>query len=116
MLIRYATKKVEKSFSSANAPTWKKYPQEVKEKFFAAMNFIENASSLKDVFGYIPFHFERLIGDRKGQWSIRLGRTGYRVVLYPCDANGTAIQDGDVLSMSCHIRIVEIQEVTNHYE
>lgn len=116
MLIKYCSQKIAKSFSSPSAPMWKKFPQEVKEKYYSAANFMENASSLKDVFSFIPFHFERLKGDRKGQWSIRLGGTGYRVILYPCDSNGSVIHDGDILSICCSITIVEIQEVTNHYE
>ena len=50
-----------------------------------------NAESLMDVANYPPFHFEHLKGDRKDEWSIRLGNTGYRVTMIPCDNDGNEI-------------------------
>jgi plasmid maintenance system killer protein len=75
-----------------------------------------NADSLMDVANYLPFHFERLRGDRKDEWSIRLGNTGYRVTMIPCDENENEILEGDILANCKMIKIVKVTEVSNHYE
>lgn len=76
-----------------------------------------NASSLQDIANYMPFHFERLKGNRKAEWSIRLGgNTGYRVTLIPCDENEQTINNGDILSQCKVIKVVLVTEVSNHYE
>ena len=79
-------------------------------------NFILNAESLMDVANYPPFHFEHLKGDRKDEWSIRLGNTGYRVTMIPCDNDGNEITEGDILAQCKMIKIVKVTEVSNHYE
>ena len=53
---------------------------------------------------------------RKGEWSIYLGNTGYRVTMIPCDDNGNEIIDGDIMAKCRMIKIVCITEVSNHYE
>lgn len=75
-----------------------------------------NAESLMDVANYPPFHFEHLKGDTKDEWSIRLGNTGYRVTMIPCDNDGNEIVEGDILAQCKMIKIVKVTEVSNHYE
>lgn len=55
-------------------------------------------------------------GDRKGEWSIYLGRTGYRITLVPSDDKGQEIWGGDIIAHCKIIKIVVITEVSNHYE
>ena len=69
-----------------------------------------------DLVNYPPFHFERLKGNRKDEWSIRLGNTGNRVTMIPCDDNGNEIVDGDIMAQCKMIKIVKVTEVSNHYE
>ena len=90
MKILYKSKVVEKQFSSKYKKTWKD-PKEVKRKLEAAENFIVSSSSLLDIVNYPPFHFHGLHGDRKGEWSIYLGNTGYRVTMIPCSDDGEAL-------------------------
>ena len=90
MEILYKSKAVEKQFSSKYKKTWK-YPKEVKRKLEAAGNFIVSSSSLLDIVNYPPFHFHGLHEDRKGEWSIYLGNTGYRVTMIPCGDDGEAL-------------------------
>ena len=115
MVIIYKNKKIEEQFCSKHKSRWR-YPEQVKKKIEAAENYILNASSLMDVVSYIPFHFEHLVGDRKDEWSIRLGNTGYRVILIPCDDEENEIFGGDILAKCKMIKIVKVTEVTNHYE
>ena len=50
------------------------------------------------------------------EWSIRLGNTGYRVTMIPCDENEKEIIDGDIMAQCKTIKIVKVTEVSNHYE
>ena len=115
MQIIYKNTSAEKQFSAKYKKKWR-YPEQVKRKLEAAENYIINASSLMDVASYTPFHFEHLKGDRKDEWSIRLGNTGYRVTMIPCDDNGCEIVEGDILAQCRMIKIVKVTEVSNHYE
>lgn len=115
MQILYKNRTVEKQFSAEFKKNWK-YPKQVKIKLEAAQNFIRNSSSLLDVMNYPPFHFHGLYGNRKGEWSIYLGNTGYRVTMIPCDENGKEIIGGDIVAMCKTIKVVCITEVSNHYE
>ena len=105
----------KKQFCSEYKKRWR-YPEQVKKKLESAENYIRNAKSLMDIANYIPFHFEHLKGDRKDEWSIRLGNTGYRVTMIPCDNDGNEITEGDILAQCKMIKIVKVTEVSNHYE
>lgn len=115
MQILYKNETAKKQFCSKYKEKWR-YPEQVKRKLESAQNFILNADSLRDVANYPPFHFEHLKGDRKDEWSIRLGNTGYRVTMIPCDNDGKEIIDGDILAQCKMIKIVKVTEVSNHYE
>ena len=115
MQILYKNETAKKQFCSEYKKKWR-YPEQVKKKLEAAENFIRNAESLMDVANYPPFHFEHLKGDRKDEWSIRLGNTGYRVTMIPCDDDGNEIIEGDILAQCKMIKIVKVTEVSNHYE
>ena len=106
MNILYKNKFAEKQFCSRYKKKWK-YPEQVRKKLEAAENYMINADSLMDVANYLPFHFERLRGDRKDEWSIRLGNTGYRVTMIPCDENENEILEGDILANCKMIKIVK---------
>ena len=115
MTILYKNETVKKQFSSEYKKKWR-YPEQVKKKLEAAENYILNAESLLDIANYPPFKLERLQGKRKDEWSIRLGNTGYRVTMIPCDDDGNEIVDGDIMALCKMIKIVKITEVSNHYE
>lgn len=115
MMILYKNKTAKEQFCSEYKKKWR-YPDQVKKKLEAAENFIINSDSLLDIANYSPFHFERLKGNRKVEWSIRLGNTGYRVTMIPCDDNGDEIVDGDIMAQCKMIKIVKVTEVSNHYE
>jgi proteic killer suppression protein len=95
----------------------KKLDNIVAEKLMSTINFIENADSLLDVANYLPFHFHELKGKRKGTYAIDLGRkSGYRVILEPQSKDGETIKDEKGFYQYQRIKIVQILEVSNHYE
>ncbi len=114
MKILYKSQNVKKQFCSEYKKTWR-YPEQVKKKLEATENFIKNASSLLDIAKYPPFHFEKLQGNRKEEWSIRLGNTGYRVTIIPCDDEENEITSGDIMAQCKMIKIIKVTEVSNHY-
>lgn len=115
MQILYKNETAMKQFDSKYKKKWR-YPEQVKKKLEAAENFITNSDSLLDIANYPPFHFERMKGNRKNEWSIRLGNTGYRVTMIPCDNGGKEITEGDIMAQCKTIEIVKVTEVSNHYE
>ena len=115
MEILYKNKAVEEQFSSKYKSKWR-YPELVKTKLQAAENAFNQATSLRDIASFPPFHFHPLGGKRKGEWSIYLGHTGYRVALIPCDDAGNTITTGDVIAQCKKIKVVLVTEVSNHYE
>ena len=115
MTILYKNKSAKEQFCSEYKKKWR-YPDQVKKKLEAAENFIINSDSLMDIVNYVPFRFERLNGNRKDEWSIRLGNTGYRVTMIPCDDEGNEIVEGDIMAQCKVIKIVKVTEVSNHYE
>ena len=115
MKILYNNSTAERQFCSKYKKKWR-YPEQVKKKLEAAENYILNADSLMDIANFLPFHFEQLKGNRKKEWSIRLGNTGYRVTMIPCDDNENEIIGGDILAQCKTIKIVKVTEVSNHYE
>lgn len=115
MEIFYKNKKAEKQFDSTYESKWE-YPEKVKIKLKSIENFLKSALSLNDVFVYPPYRFHCLKGDRKGEWSITVPNTAWRVIVIPCDEDKKPILDGDILSRCNFIKIVMVTEVSKHYE
>lgn len=115
MKIIYSNQRAKEAFCSDYREKWR-YPAEVKKKLMFIEGILNSFVCLMDVINFPSFRFHKLVGDRKGQWSIYVGHTGYRVTLIPCDENEQEILNGDVLSLAKSIKIVEIVEVSNHYE
>lgn len=115
MTIYYKSKAVEKQFSAKYKKSWR-YPELVKKKLEATENFIKSALSFQDIVNYPPYHTHPLKGNRKGEWSIYLGNTGYRVTMIPCDDAGNEIVEGDIIAQCKFVKIVLVTEVSNHYE
>ena len=115
MEILFKNRSAEQQFSSKFKKKWK-YPAQVAEKLQAMENFIQQATSLHDIFHFPPYRFHSLMGDRKHEWSISLGNTGYRVTVIPCNNEGIPIITGDILAQCRMIEIVMVTEVSNHYE
>ncbi|WP_405358390.1 addiction module toxin RelE [Fusobacterium polymorphum] len=90
----------------------KKYNKIIAEKLIFSIEFLKNSKSLKDVADYNNFRLHELKYERKGQFAIDLGKTtGYRLIIEPITVN----EKNEVISYES-INIVEIMEVSNHYE
>lgn len=97
----------------------KQYGKQVAEKLFSTINYIESSANLIDIRNYPPFHFEDLKGNRAGEYSISLGRKlGFRLILKPLSKSETFCDNTQVYNDAAAIEIVVVQleEVSNHYE
>ncbi len=56
------------------------------------------------------------VTDTERMIYVRLGNTGDRVTMIPCDNDGNEIVEGDILAQCKMIKIVKVTEVSNHYE
>jgi len=84
----------------------------IAEKLIFSIEFLKNSNSLKDVADYQNFRLHELKYGRKGQFAIDLGKTtGYRLIIEPITVN----KKNEIISYES-INIVEIMEVSNHYE
>ncbi len=85
-------------------------------KLHSAINFIESTCAFSDIVNYPPFHFHRLAGDRKNEYSIDVGRRlGYRIIIDPLDENGVSAAGKIIEEIKECTKTVLVLEVTNHY-
>lgn len=115
MKILYKNKKAKEQFDPMYMKAWK-YNETVRKRIIKIKEIISVSDSLYDIATYPTFFLEKLKGDRKAEWSIRVGNTGYRITLIPCDEKENLLIGGDVLAKSKTIKTVMITEVSNHYE
>jgi toxin HigB-1 len=89
----------------------------VAEKLFAAINFIESASSLNDVACVPTYHLHQLSGDKEDLFSMDLGRKlGFRLIIKP-DPPLTQEEDKLDFNSKCSVvKCIIVLEVSNHYE
>lgn len=84
----------------------------------ARINALEQASVIKDIVIMPTFHFHNLKGDRKGYFAIdvKSRRDKWRIILQPLDENEKAFDSCNIDEIASYVRIIEISEVSAHYE
>jgi proteic killer suppression protein len=95
------------------------YGEKVTEKLYSAIDYIESAESIIDVRCYPPFHFHPLKGSRSNEYAIDLGRKlGFRLILKPLGKDGTVSSNVQIYNdaVAIEIVVVQLEEVSNHYE
>ena len=89
---------------------------EVAVKLFAVLNLLKASRNLKDILVLPQYKLHALKGERKGEYSIYLGKsTGFRLILIPLDENQKLISSNDMSIYTISV-CVEIVEVSKHYE
>lgn len=88
----------------------------------ARINAIEQAETLKDIVVMPTFRFHNLKNKNgrnlKGYFAIdvRTRKDPWRIILQPLDENEEPYVNIEIDKVASKIRIVEIMEVSNHYE
>lgn len=82
------------------------------------INAIENAEVIKDIIVMKPFRFHNLQGKRNGFFTIDVKtiRDKWRIVLQPLDEDGQPFDPCNIDELAAVVRVVEIREVSPHYE
>lgn len=115
MKILYKNSKVEKICTNEKEAI-RKVGSEVARKLFAVLNLLKASKNLKDILVLPQYKLHALKGDRKGEYSIYLGKTtGFRLILIPLDENEKVITSSDMSIYTISV-CVEIVEVSKHYE
>ncbi len=117
MEIIYKDKKVEKLCT--NEKEAKKILSNFAKDLQAKINLIKSATSFKDIQSYLPFHCHQLQGDKNKYWALDIkGRKcSWRLIIAPLDKEHNIITPGlDFYKECIQIKIVLVEEVSNHYE
>ena len=75
----------------------------------ARINALEKADTIKDIIVQPTFHFHNLI-------DVKSRREQWRIILQPLDENKNPFNPCYIDQISSYVRIVEITEVSKHYE
>ena len=84
----------------------------------ARINAIEQADVIKDIIATTSFHFHGLQGKMKGFFAIdvKTRRDKWRIILQPLDEEERPFRPCNIDEIAAVVRIVEIREVSPHYE
>ena len=89
---------------------------------FARVQAIESAETIKDIIVQPTFRFHKL--ENKGHKKykgcfaidVKTRREPWRIILQPLDDSESPFDGTDISLIAGSVRIVEIQEVSKHYE
>ena len=84
----------------------------------ARISAIENADVIKDVIAMPQFHFHNLHGKMEGCFAIdvKTRRDKWRIILQPLEENEQPFDSCHIDEIAAIVRIIEIKEVSAHYE
>lgn len=115
-IVRYGNNKTRKLCSDSKQAK-KVLGELVAEKLFAALNFIESASTLNDVACFPTYHLHQLSGDKKDLFAMDLGRKlGFRLIIKPDPPLNREEDKLDFNSKCSVVKCIIVLEVSNHYE
>lgn len=82
------------------------------------INAIKGADVIKDIIVTPQFHFHKLQGKLDGYFAIdvKTRKEKWRIILFPLDENGRQFNPCNIDEIASIVRIVEIREVSAHYE
>lgn len=92
------------------------------ESLMARINALKQADTIKDIIVQPAFHFHKLINksgrDLEGYFAIdvKSRREPWRIILEPLNENKESYNPCQIDEIAESVRIVEIMEVSKHYE
>ena len=119
MRIIYANKKIEKQCTSLKEAT-KLFGGDKKlaASLLARINAIEQADVIKDLVVIPTFRFHSLKGKLDGYFAIdvKTRKDPWRIILEPLDDERKRFDHCNIDEIADSVRIVEVLEVSKHYE
>lgn len=88
----------------------------------ARINALKQADTIKDIIVQPAFHFHKLINkngrDLEGYFAIdvKSRREQWRIIIEPLDENEQTYNPCNIDEIAENVRVVEIMEVSKHYE
>lgn len=88
----------------------------------ARINALKQADTIKDIIVQPAFHFHKLINkngrDLEGYFAIdvKSRREQWRIIIEPLDENEQTYNPRNIYEIAENVRVVEIMEVSKHYE
>lgn len=85
---------------------------------FARIRALTEAVTLKDIIVQKQFHFHKLNGDLEGYFAIdvKARKDPWRIILEPLDEFGERYVPCNIDEIAMNVRVIEIAEVSKHYE
>lgn len=119
MKLIYADDKVESQCTSLKAA--KKHfggNDILARSLLSRINALQRAEIIKDIIVQKPFRFHNLEGDRDGFFAIdvKTKKEPWRIILQPLDENEETFNPCNIDEIAGIVRIVEVREVSKHYE
>ena len=119
MDIRYANNKVEKQCTDLKTAV-KLFggDKNMAISLMSRINAIEQANVMKDIILMPTFRFHQLKGKRKGYFAIDVKtiRDKWRIILQPLNDDEMIFDPCNIDEIATIVKIVEISEVSAHYE
>ena len=119
MKIKYANEKLEQQCTSMKAAT-KLFggDKSLAISLLSRINAIQDADVIKDIIATPQFHFHNLHGKKEGLFAIdvKTRRDKWRIIFYPLDENEERFNPCHIDKIAGTVKIVEIMEVSPHYE
>ena len=119
MKICYASKKVERLCTSVkDAKKLFGGDNNLTVSLLSRINAIEKAEVIQDIIVLPPFRFHKLQGNLEGYFAIdvKTRRDKWRIILQPLDENEKPYEPSNIDEIAAVVKIVEISEVSAHYE
>ncbi len=97
--------------------------KEMAKSLLARINALKQAENIKDIIVQKQMRFHKLINKGKGKnlkgffaIDVKTIRDKWRIVLEPLDENEQVFAPCNIDEIAMNVRIVEIKEVSDHYE
>ena len=119
MKLIYSNAKVEKQCTSLREATMLfGGDKKLAISLHARINAMEQAAVIKDIIVMPMFRFHKLLGNLNGYFAIdvKTARDKWRIIIQPLDENGQVFDPCNIDEIADTVNIVEIREVSPHYE
>lgn len=119
MKVKYANAKVEKQCNNLKVAA-KLFggDKELAISLLARVNSMKAAEVIKDIIVIPSHHFHNLHGNREGLFAmdVKSRRDKWRIILCPLDEKEEPFDPCHIDKIASMVKIVEITEVSAHYE
>lgn len=112
MHIQYNDKLAEKQCTDLKQAK-RDFSEKIAKKLHRLINFIDSADNLSSVQAFPTYNFHNLHGNRKGQYAVDIDgrKSKYRLIV--CF---DGYDESEIFSNATSIEVIQVEEVSKHYE